>query len=246
MLWNVANFTQYRFANSNNYYIVYAMLYSLFYSLIIISLYSVPSVQVSAMIILNGVYLILACLKPYTVRVLNILNIINHIIVFVCSLLMLPTLAADNYYDYPILASLSGLLVVILTFAMLCVNFGMLYTRLLPAFIKGLKKGCKFEQIRSFGRDDREIDAPSIVLPGRDGPGRIEYNEGQWGGNSHSIANDATADGVRVTSYAGSSTSAMDKTGTNMNKNESVTAEEYKSKSDTAKVRKNMYTDEAI
>ena len=60
---------------------------------------------------------------------------------------------------------------------MMFVNFGILYLRLVPAFIQGVKKGCKFSKIVKFAKDDREVNAPGVILPGVNNPGMIQYEE---------------------------------------------------------------------
>ena len=71
-----------------NYYIVYAMAYGLLYSLILTVLGSMPLIQMSGMLILNLVYLIFSFMRPYKTRLLNMVNIGNHVIIFVCSMLV--------------------------------------------------------------------------------------------------------------------------------------------------------------
>lgn len=90
-----------------NYYIFYLMLYSIIYSLVLVCLRPFPLAQIGCLVLLNGLYLVFSIMRPYNVRVLNILNILNHGIVFICSLLIATTLAADSYADYPFYASIS-------------------------------------------------------------------------------------------------------------------------------------------
>jgi len=167
-------------AKSNSFidfYMAYFLLYSFVYSIILVAFFWLPVLQLGLIIILNLVYLVLAVLRPFKSRHLNVLNIFNHCGVFISSLLMLPTLMADGYEDYPMIASLSCLIIYFVVMAMQIFNFGLLYLRLVPFFIIGIRKGFKFDTIVNYGKDDLDVDAPGVVLPNQGVVGRIQYNE---------------------------------------------------------------------
>ena len=44
-------------------------------------------------------------------------------------------------------------------------------------FIRGVKKGFKFEPIIKFSSEDVEVEVPEIVLPNQMHAGRIQYDE---------------------------------------------------------------------
>ena len=73
-----------------HYYIVYSMAYSIIYSTILISLRTLPLYQALCMLVLNFVYMVFSFLMPYKTRSLNMFNVINHVIIFACSLLVSP------------------------------------------------------------------------------------------------------------------------------------------------------------
>lgn len=226
-----------------NYYIVYAMLYSLFYSLILTTLGSMPKVQTLALFILNFVYLVISFMRPYKARIMNAVNIVNHVIIVAVNGIAFVTLSADSYEDYPTMATLASVVILGLIFTMVITNFLILYMRLLPAFIIGVKKGCKFNSLEKFSKEERNIDGPKIVLPEGQNAGRIEYNEQDMRSMVSSVLGATRVD-------VGDATIEMDKTGVNMTaigSTQQLNIEEAKTRNTGYnKERINLYTDDAI
>jgi hypothetical protein len=145
---------------------------------------------------------------------------------------MIPTLMADDYENYPVIASISCVFIYILILAMTFINFGILYYRLVPAFIKGVKKGCKFNKIEKFDKEDKEVNVAEIQLPGLGMAGRMQYNEENQNQMTRNITD---------------MTGGMDHTAISINKKDGVMAEEEKkSKFDGHKSRFRIYDDQAI
>ena len=160
-----------------SYYSAFSMVYGLLFSVILISFWSVPLAQLGLVAVLNGVYLALACFRPYNQRFLNVINIANHVMVLVSSLLLLTTLGASSYVDYPVYASVACGFVLVLVVVSNGFTFGVLFLRLTVPFIRGIRKGFKFEPIVKFSREDVEVEVPEIVLPNQMHAGRIQYDE---------------------------------------------------------------------
>ena len=86
---------------------------------------------------------------------------------------MLVTLFADSYESYPWYAEIASMLMLFLIISMPVINFVMLYIKLLPIFIKGIRKGGKFEQ---FNKEESKIEVINVVLSDGHGAGRISYD----------------------------------------------------------------------
>ena len=160
-----------------SYYSSFSMIYSLIFSIILVSFWAIPVAQLILIAVLNGVYLALACFRPYNQRFLNVINIANHVMVFVSSLLLLTTLGASSYADYPVYASVACGFVLVLVFVSNGFTFGVLFLRLTVPFVVGIKRGFKFEKIIKFSSEDVEVEVPEIVLPNQMHAGRIQYDE---------------------------------------------------------------------
>ena len=160
-----------------SYYSVISMAYSVIFSIIIVSLGSVQYSQLPMITILNGIYLLFACYCPFNQRFLNIINIANHVGVFVSSLLICSTLGVSSYDDYPLYANIWWTIVIAIIFFTFIFTMAILFIRLFFPFIRGLKNGCKFEPIVHYNKEDKEAVAPEVVLPDTNNAGHIQYDE---------------------------------------------------------------------
>ena len=163
--------------NFLSYYSVISMIYSVFFSIIIVSFGTLPYLQLPLITILNGVYLLFAWFWPYNLRILNLLNIVNHASIFGSSLLMCLTLGVDSYAEYPMYAEIACGFILVIIFLTSGFSFIILYLRLIPSFIIGVKKGFKFGPIIHYSKEDKEVVAPEVSLPDNMNAGRIKYDE---------------------------------------------------------------------
>ena len=134
---------------------------------------------------------------------------------------------------------------------MAVLNFIILYIKLLPPFLAGVKNGCKFRGIDEYAKEDKEIDAADVVLPDGDHQGRIGYNASPNKSDmtlpTHAVTNQSHISGAfqddvmrhsRSTHIGSSSPTKHVET--------SIGVEEVKMKGDAQKERNNLYQDDAI
>lgn len=130
------------------YFNGYMIGYSYIYAVILISSYTMPYIQYGLIFGLNLLFLGLSLMSPYTLRVWNRLNILNHILILFATILVFPIMLTDGYDDYAPSAEICSYFIFGIILLQPIVNFVVLFLRITPYFCKGVKNKFKFEPIR--------------------------------------------------------------------------------------------------